>query len=806
MIDKMNDKFVFGDIMNETEIFPLYESDDQNNGKFELDSGEVLPILPLRNMVLFPGVLLPVAVARPKSLKLVRSVYEAEKPIGVCTQLDKNVEEPEISDLYPMGVAAKIVRIFEMPDDSVTIILEGKKRFLLGEPAGKKNYLKAHVTTVDEELPDVNNNTHFVALVSNIRDTAIKIINNIGNVPQEATFALRNIDSPIALVNYICVNFGIDLAEKQRLLAIDKVEERAYQLLELLNKEAQLLEIKMSIQDKAKEDIDRQQREYFLQQQMQTIQKELGGSTPEKDVANFRERAKQKKWDAKVAEQFDKELAKLERISQHSPDYSVQLNYIETMLSLPWNEYTEDNFNLKHAQKVLDHDHFGMETVKERILEYLSVLKLKGDMKSPIICLYGPPGVGKTSLGKSIASALNRQYVRMSLGGLHDEAEIRGHRRTYIGALPGRIIQNLQKAKSANPVFVLDEIDKVSADYKGDPSSALLEVLDPEQNNAFHDNFLDADFDLSKVLFIATANNINNIPRPLLDRMEMIEMSGYLLEEKIEIARRHLIPKELENHGVKPEQLRFSKAVIRQIIDDYTRESGVRELNRQIQSVIRKVVRKIAMEEEYNINLTAEDIKNYLGAPRFSRDKYEGNDYYGIVTGLAWTQVGGEILFIECSLSPSKTPKLTLTGNLGDVMKESAILALEYIKSHAKELDIDANLFETNSIHIHVPEGAIPKDGPSAGITITTAMVSALKKHKVRKNLAMTGEITLRGKVLPVGGIKEKILAAKRAGITDIVLCNDNRKDVEEIKPIYVKGLTFHYVHDIKEVIDFAII
>lgn len=805
MLDKMNDKFVFGDIIKDTEIFPLFEADDQNAGDFQLDSGEILPILPLRNMVLFPGVLLPVAVARPKSLKLVRSVYEAEKPIGVCTQVDKNVEEPEISDLYPMGVAAKIVRIFEMPDNSVTIILEGKKRFLLGESAGKRNYLKAHVTTVEEELPDAND-THFIALVSNIRDTAIKIINNIGNVPQEATFALRNIDSPIALVNYICVNFGIALAEKQRLLAIDKVQERAYQLLELLNKEAQLLEIKMSIQDKAKEDIDRQQREYFLQQQMQTIQKELGGFSPEKDVADFRERAKQKKWDAKVAEQFEKELGKLERTSQHSPDYSVQLNYIETMLSLPWNEYTEDNFNLKRAQKILDHDHFGMETVKERILEYLSVLKLKGDMKSPIICLYGPPGVGKTSLGKSVASALNRQYVRMSLGGLHDEAEIRGHRRTYIGALPGRIIQNLQKAKSANPVFVLDEIDKLSADYKGDPSSALLEVLDPEQNSAFHDNFLDADFDLSKVLFIATANNINNIPRPLLDRMEMIEMSGYLLEEKIEIARKHLIPKELENHGVKPEQLQFSKTVIKQIIDDYTRESGVRELNRQIQSVIRKVVKKIAMEEEYNINLTTEDIKTYLGAPRFSRDKYEGNDYTGIVTGLAWTQVGGEILFIECSLSPSKTPKLTLTGNLGDVMKESAILALEYIKSHAKDLDIDANLFETNSIHIHVPEGAIPKDGPSAGITMTTAMVSALKQRKVRKNLAMTGEITLRGKVLPVGGIKEKILAAKRAGITDIVLCVDNRKDVEEIKPIYVKGLTFHYVRDIKEVIDFAIL
>ncbi len=801
----MNEKFVFGGIINETEIFPLYDSDDQDGSNFQLNAGEILPILPLRNMVLFPGVLLPVAVARPKSLKLVRSVYEAEKPIGVCTQVDKNVEEPEIADLYPMGVAAKIVRIFEMPDSSVTIILEGKKRFLLGEPAGKKNYMKAHVTTVDEEFPDAND-THFIALVSNIRDTAIKIINNIGNVPQEATFALRNIDSPIALVNYICVNFGIALSEKQKLLEINKMEERAYQLLELLNKEAQLLEIKMSIQDKAKEDIDRQQREYFLQQQMQTIQKELGGFSPEKDVAEFRERAKQKKWDAKVAEQFDKELGKLERMSQHAPDYSVQLNYIETMLSLPWNEYTEDNFNLKHAQKVLDHDHFGMENVKERILEYLSVLKLKGDMKSPIICLYGPPGVGKTSLGKSVAGALDRQYVRMSLGGLHDEAEIRGHRRTYIGALPGRIIQNLQKAKAANPVFVLDEIDKLSADYKGDPASALLEVLDPEQNNAFHDNFLDTDFDLSKVLFIATANNINNIPRPLLDRMEMIEMNGYLLEEKIEIARRHLIPKELENHGVKPEQLRFGKTVIKQIIDDYTRESGVRELNRQIQSIIRKVVKKIAMEEEYNISLTAEDVKTFLGAPRFSRDKYEGNDYTGIVTGLAWTQVGGEILFIECSLSPSKTPKLTLTGNLGDVMKESAILALEYIKSHAKELDIDADLFETNSVHIHVPEGAIPKDGPSAGITMTTAMVSALKQRKVRKHLAMTGEITLRGKVLPVGGIKEKILAAKRAGITDIVLCVDNRKDVEEIKPIYVKGLTFHYVRDIMEVIDFAIL
>jgi ATP-dependent Lon protease len=562
----------------------------------------------------------------------------------------------------------------------------------------------------------------------------------------------------------------------------------------------------MSIQNKAKEGIDQQQREYFLQQQMKTIQNELGGGSPEQDVADFRERANAKKWNDATAKIFDKEMKKLERMSQHSPDYSTQLNYIETMLDLPWNEYTKDNFNLKNAQKVLNKDHFGMDTVKDRILEHLAVLKLKGDMKSPIICLYGPPGVGKTSLGKSIATALNRKYVRVSLGGLHDEAEIRGHRRTYIGALPGRIMQNIQKADSANPVFVLDEIDKITTDYKGDPSSALLEVLDPEQNTAFHDNYLDVDFDLSKVLFIATANNLSTIPRALLDRMELIEVSGYIQEEKIEIARRHLITKELENHGLKESQFVLTKPIINQLIESYTRESGVRELDRRIAGLMRKVAKHVATNEKYNVELTEEDLKKYLGASRYSRDKYQGNDYTGVVTGLAWTEVGGEILFIESSLSKSKAPHLTLTGNLGEVMKESAILALEYIKSHADILGIDSQLFEEWNVHIHVPEGAIPKDGPSAGVTMTTALVSAFTKRKVRKNLAMTGEITLRGKVLPVGGIKEKILAAKRAGITEIVLCADNEKDIDEIKPVYLKGLKFHYVNDIMEVIDYSLL
>jgi len=798
------DNLFSDDMVGSTEMFPIISLDERSS-ELNINSGDVLPILPLRNMVLYPGVLLPVTVARSKSLKLVREANENDMLIGVCSQIDKKQDDPTIDQLFPMGTVASVVRILEMPDNTTTVILEGKRRFHLGELETVKPYMKAKVVLETDVIPDLTNEM-FLALVSSIKDLAINIINDSGAISPEMAFAIRNIENPVFLINYVCVNFGLNVKEKQRLLEIDEVIDRGYQLLELLNKESQLLEIKMSIQNKAKEGIDQQQREYFLQQQMKTIQNELGGGSPEQDVADFRERAKEKKWNEATSKIFDKEMKKLERMSQHSPDYSTQLNYIETMLDLPWNEYTKDNFNLKNAQKILNKDHFGMDTVKERILEHLAVLKLKGDLKSPIICLYGPPGVGKTSLGKSIATALNRKYVRVSLGGLHDEAEIRGHRRTYIGALPGRIMQNIQKADSANPVFVLDEIDKITTDYKGDPSSALLEVLDPEQNTAFHDNYLDVDFDLSKVLFIATANNLSTIPRALLDRMELIEVSGYTQEEKIEIARRHLISKELENHGLKESQFVLNKQIINLVIESYTRESGVRELGRQIAGLMRKVAKHVATNENYNIELTEEDVKKYLGASRYSRDKYQGNDYTGVVTGLAWTQVGGEILYIESSLSKSKAPHLTLTGNLGEVMKESAMLALEYIKSHADQLGIDSQLFEEWNVHIHVPEGAIPKDGPSAGVTMTTALVSAFTKRKVKKNLAMTGEITLRGKVLPVGGIKEKILAAKRAGITEIVLCADNQKDIDEIKPVYLKGLKFHYVNDIMEVIDYALL
>ena len=798
------DNLFSDDMVGSTEMFPIISLDERSS-ELNINSGDVLPILPLRNMVLYPGVLLPVTVARSKSLKLVREANENDMLIGVCSQIDKKQDDPTIDQLFPMGTVASVVRILEMPDNTTTVILEGKRRFHLGELETVKPYMKAKVVLETDVIPDLTNEM-FLALVSSIKDLAINIINDSGAISPEMAFAIRNIENPVFLINYVCVNFGLNVKEKQRLLEIDEVIDRGYQLLELLNKESQLLEIKMSIQNKAKEGIDQQQREYFLQQQMKTIQNELGGGSPEQDVADFRERAKEKKWNEATSKIFDKEMKKLERMSQQSPDYSTQLNYIETMLDLPWNEYTKDNFNLKNAQKILNKDHFGMDTVKERILEHLAVLKLKGDLKSPIICLYGPPGVGKTSLGKSIATALNRKYVRVSLGGLHDEAEIRGHRRTYIGALPGRIMQNIQKADSANPVFVLDEIDKITTDYKGDPSSALLEVLDPEQNTAFHDNYLDVDFDLSKVLFIATANNLSTIPRALLDRMELIEVSGYTQEEKIEIARRHLISKELENHGLKESQFVLNKQIINLVIESYTRESGVRELGRQIAGLMRKVAKHVATNENYNIELTEEDVKKYLGASRYSRDKYQGNDYTGVVTGLAWTQVGGEILYIESSLSKSKAPHLTLTGNLGEVMKESAMLALEYIKSHADQLGIDSQLFEEWNVHIHVPEGAIPKDGPSAGVTMTTALVSAFTKRKVKKNLAMTGEITLRGKVLPVGGIKEKILAAKRAGITEIVLCADNQKDIDEIKPVYLKGLKFHYVNDIMEVIDYALL
>lgn len=800
---KSRDKKFTEEIVIEGEMFPVISLDAQSTD-LSLKPGASLPILPLRNMVLLPGVLLPVTVARSKSLKLIRAVNKGDGILGVCAQLDKNVEDPTLEQLYQFGTVAHIVRILEMPDGSTTVILEGKRRFQIGELVTEKPYLRTTVNLLEDILPDVKDRS-FIALVSSIKELAVSIVTNSGMLPPEAGFAIRNIENPVFLINYICVNFGFDVVEKQRLLEINEIYERGYKLLELLSKESQLMEIKLDIQNKVKEDIDQQQREYFLQQQMRTIQSELGNDA-EEDIENFRERMKTKKWDEATAKLFERELRKLERINPHSPDYSTQLNYVETMLRLPWNEYTKDTFNLKKAKKVLDRDHFGMETVKDRILEHLAVLKLKGDMKSPIICLYGPPGVGKTSLGKSVAEALKRKYVRVSLGGLHDEAEIRGHRRTYIGALPGRIIQNILKAESANPVFVLDEIDKVTADYKGDPSSALLEVLDPEQNTAFHDNYLDADFDLSKVLFIATANNLNTIPRPLLDRMELIEVSGYTQEEKVEIATNHLVPKELENHGLTKEQMILNKFVIQQIIGDYSRESGVRQLDRQIASVARKVARKVAEKDTYNIEVSKEDLKTYLGPARYSSDTYDGNDYAGVVTGLAWTQVGGEILTIESSLSKSKAPKLTLTGNLGDVMKESAMLAYEYIKSHAEKLGIDSSIFDEYSVHVHVPEGATPKDGPSAGITITTALTSAFTRRKVRKHVAMTGEITLRGKVLPVGGIKEKILAAKRAGITDIILCEENRKNIEEIKPVYVKGLKFHYVKDVMEVLDFALL
>ncbi len=790
------------DDTTKVQVIPIIDNQDKA-GKVRLEDGETLPVLPLRNMVLFPGVLLPVTVARPQSIKLVKKAYTEELLIAVCCQKDSETQEPDADDIYALGTAARVIRTFDLPDGSTTIILEGTERIMIDKIVAQQPYLQAQILVVPEVFPAKNDRT-FLATVSTIKDLAIKIL-GMATLPPEASFALKNIDNPPTLVNYICVSFNMKIADKQSLLQQEKLEDRALRLLEMLNKEKQMLDIKQSIQEKTREQVNKQQREYFLEQQMKTIQQELG-DTNEQILSDLRSRAEKKKWSEQVKHTFEEELKKLERIPTHSPEYSTQQNYIEQLLSLPWNEYTDDNFDIQHAQKVLDEDHFGMEKVKERILEYLSVLKMKGDMKSPIICLYGPPGVGKTSLGKSVAKALGRKYARISLGGLHDEAEIRGHRRTYIGAMPGRIIQNIDKVQSSNPVFMLDEIDKVSADYHGDPTSALLEVLDPEQNTTFHDNYLDIDYDLSKVLFIATANNLSTIPRPLLDRMELIEMTGYLQEEKVEIAKRHLIPKELENHGLKSSQMRFTKTVLNKLIENYTRESGVRELDRQIAAIARKVVKHIAMGEEYNVSVSEEDIKNYLGKPRYSRDMYENNKYIGVVTGLAWTQVGGEILFIETSLSPAKTPTLTLTGQLGDVMKESATIALGYIKAHAKELGIDKKKIDTSAVHLHVPEGAIPKDGPSAGITMTTALVSAFTGRHVRSRIAMTGEMTLRGKVLPVGGIKEKILAAKRAGITDIVLCKDNKKDIEEIDAVYLKGLTFHYVEDIHEVIDFALL
>lgn len=767
--------------------------------------GDTIPILPLRNMVLFPGVALPVIIGRPKSMRLIKEAVHKKSLIGVVCQKEMDTEDPVLEDLYTTGVIADIVRVLEMPDGSTTVILQGKKRFELNELTDTDPYLSGKITVLEDTKPD-KTDREFEALISTIKDLTIKMLGAVAEPPRDLIFSIKNNKNVLYVVNFSCSNIPSGSAEKQQLLLIGDLKERAYRLLFILNREYQLVELKASIQMKTHEDINQQQKEYFLQQQIKTIQEELGGNINELEIKELREKASRKKWPAEVAQVFEKELRKLERLHPQSPDYSVQTQYVQNIVNLPWNEYSKDNFNLSHAQKVLDRDHYGLEKVKERIIEHLAVLKLKGDMKSPIICLYGPPGVGKTSLGRSIAEALRRKYVRVSLGGLHDEAEIRGHRRTYIGAMCGRIIQNIQKAGTSNPVFILDEIDKITNDFKGDPASALLEVLDPEQNNAFHDNYLDIDYDLSKVMFIATANNLNTISQPLLDRMELIEVSGYIMEEKVEIAAKHLVPKQMDVHGLKKGSVKFPKKTLQVIVEAYTRESGVRELDKKIAKIMRKLARKVASDEPIPTSIKPEDLYEYLGAVEYSRDKYQGNDYAGVVTGLAWTAVGGEILFVESSLSKGKGSKLTLTGNLGDVMKESAMLALEYIHAHAAQFNINEELFENWNVHVHVPEGAIPKDGPSAGITMVTSLVSAFTQRKVKKNLAMTGEITLRGKVLPVGGIKEKILAAKRAGIKELILCKENEKDINEIKPEYLKGLVFHYVSDIQQVVDLALL
>ena len=768
--------------------------------------GDVLPILPLRNMVLFPGVAMPVIAGRAKSMRLIKDAVKKKKLIGVCCQVDPAIDEPGFDDLYHVGVIAEIMRVLEMPDGTTTVILQGKRRFQLESLTETEPFLCGKILQLEDTRPK-KSDREFEALTSTLKDLTVKMLSSTMEPPRDLIFAIRNNQNVLYLINFSSCNVVTDAAIKQELLSINDLKDRAYRLLFILNREYQLIELKASIQMKTHEDINKQQKEYFLQQQIKAIQKELGSDNiNDIEIAELREKARKKKWTKEVGEIFEKEIIKLERLNPQSPDYSVQMQYVQTVANLPWGDYSKDNFNLKRAERILNRDHYGMDKVKERIIEHLAVLKLKKDLRSPIICLYGPPGVGKTSLGKSVAEALNRKYVRMSLGGLHDEAEIRGHRRTYIGAMVGRIIDNIKRAGTSNPVFVLDEVDKVGNDFKGDPASALLEVLDPEQNERFHDNYLDIDFDLSKVMFIATANNLNTISQPLLDRMELIEVSGYIAEEKMQIALKHLIPKQMDAHGIPQDKVKFDKPAVRLIIDSYTRESGVRALEKKIANALRKVARKIAADEETPSVITTEHIREYLGAEVYTPDKYQGNEYAGVVTGLAWTAVGGEILFVETSLSKSKSAKLTVTGNLGDVMKESAVIALEYVRSHADALGVDNAMFEDWSVHVHVPEGAIPKDGPSAGITMVTSLVSAFTKRKVRKNLAMTGEITLRGKVLPVGGIKEKILAAKRAGIKTIILSDENKKDIDEIKDEYLKGLTFHYVSDISQVIEYALL
>ena len=804
-MDKINLKAVLLQNMGEdsADFLPIM-GDEKELLNDNMQIPDTLPILPLRNTVLFPGVIIPINIGRDKSLKLIKDSYRQSALIGVVAQKDTNTENPDINDLYQIGTVASILKILEMPDGTTTAIIQGKRRFLLEDILYDDPYHVGKISLKKEEgVPE--NDPEYNAIAESLKDMASKIVKYSSHIPNEAGFALKNIESMLFLINFISSNTDVDYQNKQELLEIDNLKQRAIKLLEILSKQVSLLELKNDIQKKVKMDIDKQQREYFLHQQMKTIQDELGGNPTDEEIKELEELAETKEWNGNVREIFNKELNKLKRLNPSSPDYSVQSNYLREMLDLPWNHLSEDNLDLEHARQVLDADHFGLEKVKERILEYLAVLKLKADMKSPIVCLYGPPGVGKTSLGKSVARALNREFVRMSLGGLHDESEIRGHRKTYIGAMPGRILQSIKKAGTSNPVFILDEIDKVGNDFRGDPQSALLEVLDPEQNGSFHDNFLDIDYDLSKVMFIATANDLSTIAGPLRDRMEIIEVTGYLMEEKREIAKRHLIPKQLENHGITAGHVTIPDEIIDLIIEKYTRESGVRSLDMTIAKIMRHVARKVAMNKKFTITLDENKVKEYLGSPIFSREEYQGNELPGVVTGLAWTAVGGEILYIESSYSKGKG-HLSLTGNLGEVMKESATLALEYIKSHAKEIGIDEKMFEENDIHVHVPAGAVPKDGPSAGITMVTALVSALTGRKVKKAIAMTGEITLRGKVLPVGGIREKILAAKRGGIKEIILCSENKKDIDDIKKEYLKGLKFHYADHIKEVLETALL
>ena len=804
-MDKINLKAVLLQNMGEdsADFLPIM-GDEKELLNDNMQIPDTLPILPLRNTVLFPGVIIPINIGRDKSLKLIKDSYRQSALIGVVAQKDTNTENPDINDLYQIGTVASILKILEMPDGTTTANIQGKRRLLLEDILYDDPYHVGKISLKKEEgVPE--NDPEYNAIAESLKDMASKIVKYSSHIPNEAGFALKNIESMLFLINFISSNTDVDYQNKQELLEIDNLKQRAIKLLEILSKQVSLLELKNDIQKKVKMDIDKQQREYFLHQQMKTIQDELGGNPTDEEIKELEELAETKEWNGNVREIFNKELNKLKRLNPSSPDYSVQSNYLREMLDLPWNHLSEDNLDLEHARQVLDADHFGLEKVKERILEYLAVLKLKADMKSPILCLYGPPGVGKTSLGKSVARALNREFVRMSLGGLHDESEIRGHRKTYIGAMPGRILQSIKKAGTSNPVFILDEIDKVGNDFRGDPQSALLEVLDPEQNGSFHDNFLDIDYDLSKVMFIATANDLSTIAGPLRDRMEIIEVTGYLMEEKREIAKRHLIPKQLENHGITAGHVTIPDEIIDLIIEKYTRESGVRSLDMTIAKIMRHVARKVAMNKKFTITLDENKVKEYLGSPIFSREEYQGNELPGVVTGLAWTAAGGEILYIESSYSKGKG-HLSLTGNLGEVMKESATLALEYIKSHAKEIGIDEKMFEENDINVHVPAGAVPKDGPSAGITMVTALVSALTGRKVKKAIAMTGEITLRGKVLPVGGIREKILAAKRAGIKEIILCSENKKDIDDIKKEYLKGLKFHYADHIKEVLETALL